>query len=72
MPTPIITAALFDGQPYAEITINPEYKGRGGEREMIQKIFTAMKEWRDFDPEQENLCQEEADHKYQQQVLYGA
>jgi hypothetical protein len=36
---------MFDGWPYGEFTIEPGYKARGGEQELLKEIVEVLKRW---------------------------
>jgi hypothetical protein len=44
------TVKMFDGWPYGEITIEPAYKERCSEHELLLEIIAAMKRWLNIEP----------------------
>ena len=41
------TVKMYDGPPYGEFNIEPRYKARGGEQEVLKEIVAVLKRWRD-------------------------
>ena len=43
----MVTLRMYDGFQYGEFVIEPGYKARGDEQDVLKEVISIMKKWKD-------------------------